>query len=370
MNERVKTKVLLISREQSVFRFFSNLLSDESFDLLRCANPRESEKSMGSLKPAAVLLHVDNQEDMPLILLSRILMKHPAPTLLVSKWPDRIPDITSRGLKMGAVDLVEIPEKPGNISPQQEKRIIRTIHSCTSMKIPPVSYKEIVSVLHDRSYQTDGDEKQTIEYKKDTLFYSGIDIVGLAISTGGPSALSRFIPSLPEAFPPPVLVVQHIIPGFIKNVATRLNNTCAVKVKIAEDREPLSGGTIYFAPDAKHLRAIRRKNGLTARLDDEPSDILFRPSADMMFESLVECCGSRCMGVIMTGMGKDGVEGLRSIKQAGGVTMAQDRQSSAIYGMARIAVDENLIDHIVPLNRMAGEISRIILQSPKDGSDV
>jgi two-component system, chemotaxis family, protein-glutamate methylesterase/glutaminase len=133
-----------------------------------------------------------------------------------------------------------------------------------------------------------------------------------------------------------------------------------VKVKLAEQGEELLPGTVYFAPDKLHLTVKNSKGRLHSHLSPEPSDLLFCPSADILFGSMAAECGPRCIAVIMTGMGHDGVEGIRLIKQSGGKTVAQDRQSSVIYGMARVAVDAKLIDHVVPLPELAGEVYRML----------
>ncbi|HOX29302.1 MAG TPA: CheB methylesterase domain-containing protein, partial [bacterium] len=240
--------------------------------------------------------------------------------------------------------------------PALKKKLVRRIEVCLSKKPSIISWNKAEEVISEYRHTSGRTEHSPSALRTDQK----IEVVGVAISTGGPNALSRFIPTLPQEFSAPVLVVQHIIPGFIEGIVRRLDSVCDVRVKIAEQDEALKEGTVYFAPDRLHLRVKREADDLHADLGSEPSGLLFCPSADVLFNSMAENCGNRCIGVIMTGMGHDGVVGLGAIKKTGGITIAQDRESSAIYGMARVAVDAKIIDSIVPLEKISGELDRFM----------
>ncbi|MFA6448399.1 MAG: chemotaxis protein CheB [bacterium] len=354
-------KILLVSSDAAVFRFFSLLLRDTRYFLIK---PAEGLSALDEIKrsdPAMVFLDIDQLAGARLMDLCMILAESPRPALLVSRDAERTRRIAVKGMGIGAVDLLTIPEGAPSITPDRRERLMGIINTSAALRVSPISYEDALALV-------DGISKEAHVY--DTHQMPGkIEAVGIAISTGGPNALSHLIPALPADFPAPVLVVQHIIPGFIDGIIKRLDHICEVRVKLAEQDEPLESATVYFAPDKLHLKVGVVAGRLCSRLSAEPADLLFCPSADVLFSSMAAACGERCMGVIMTGMGHDGVEGIRQIKKAGGRTVAQDRQSSVIYGMARVAVDAKLIDRVVPLHSLAGEVYKMISEGKQNHSE-
>lgn len=180
-----------------------------------------------------------------------------------------------------------------------------------------------------------------------------IEIVTMAASTGGPEAVRRILAGLSPLFPAPILLVQHIAVGFTAGFATWLDRACALKVKLAIDGESVQAGIVYVAPDNRHLglgpsRAIALSGG--------PPIHNMRPSANHLFRSAA-FIGSRHAAVILTGMGRDGVEGLAAVKAAGGRVIAQDEATSIVYGMPGEARAANLVDHVMPLHAIARQLS-------------
>lgn len=182
-------------------------------------------------------------------------------------------------------------------------------------------------------------------------------VVAVATSTGGPPALQRLLSDLPRDLPVPILIVQHIPPGFTAGLAAWLNSVCATRVKVAEPGLPLEPGTVYLAPDDRHLGASSHR---TVVLLDTPPVGGFRPSATVLFESVAKAFGSSAVGVILTGMGEDGVEGLRAIRAAGGRVIAQDEKSSVIFGMPGAAVAAGLANAVLPLDAIASHLVSLI----------
>jgi two-component system, chemotaxis family, protein-glutamate methylesterase/glutaminase len=183
----------------------------------------------------------------------------------------------------------------------------------------------------------------------------GPKLVVVAVSTGGPAALSRFLPAVPGDTSLAFVVVQHLPAGFTAALAERLDSQCAVRVREAEGGEKPEPGVVLIAPGDRHLDLDADGR---VRVVDGPEVNGVRPSADVTMEAAARVYGRRVIGVIMTGMGRDGVGGLRAIKAAGGVTLAQDQQSCVIYGMPRAAVDAGCVDHVVPLGELADAIKR------------
>lgn len=362
------SKVLVITDDDSLFRLFSLLLKDTEFFFIRPAEGRSIIKEIAHSDPALVLLDVDRAPGTRLLDLCRILVDSPRPVLVVTRNPDSSRQAVAKSLNLGAVDVLNLPASASDLTPTQHQRLIRVMSTSAALCVSPLAFKDIAAALDSVSKKKEDEENIAKLFQAHLEKARNFDVVGVAVSTGGPNALSQFAPSLPAAFPVPILVVQHIIPGFINGIVKRLDDSCEVRVKMAEQDERLELGTVYFAPDKLHLTIEKTDGVLRAHLSGEPSKLLFCPSADVLFESMAENCRERCLGVIMTGMGHDGVEGLRLIKKSGGVTVAQDRHSSAIYGMARVAVDANLVDHVVPLQRMASEVYRLLFGEKPDYS--
>jgi two-component system chemotaxis response regulator CheB len=182
-------------------------------------------------------------------------------------------------------------------------------------------------------------------------------LVAMAASTGGPATLRRILRELPADFGAPILVVQHIARGFVAGFTQWLDKGCQLRVKVAEDGEPLMAQTVYIAPDDLHL-GINGPGRIA--LADTPPISGFRPSATHLFESVARAAGPATTAVVLTGMGNDGLEGLRSLYAAGGRVLAQDRASSVIYGMAQEAVRNQVVDMVLPLDAIAARLTELV----------
>ena len=178
-------------------------------------------------------------------------------------------------------------------------------------------------------------------------------IVALASSTGGPRALQELLAALPSDFPVPILAVQHLARGYAGHLVSALAANCPMRVKLAEHREPLAAGTIYIAPDDYHLGVADRHS---MELSGAPPVEGFRPSATWLFSSVALRFGADAVAVILSGMGQDGVAGLVEIRRAGGLIVAQDETSSAVYGMPCAAAEANLQDFVLPLPAIADQL--------------
>jgi two-component system chemotaxis response regulator CheB len=184
----------------------------------------------------------------------------------------------------------------------------------------------------------------------------GVDVVAIATSTGGPPALQTIVPRLPAGLSSAILVVQHMPPGFTRYLAERLAIRSALPVREAQDGESVAPGHVLIAPAGRHMKLRRRGGDVRVWLDDEPRSALHKPSADVLMRHVAEVYGRRALGVVLTGMGSDGVEGLRAIKAAGGSTLAESEETCVIYGMPKAAQDAGVVDRAIPLDKMADEI--------------
>jgi two-component system chemotaxis response regulator CheB len=181
-------------------------------------------------------------------------------------------------------------------------------------------------------------------------------IVAIGTSTGGPRALQEVLTRLPGKLPCPVIVVQHMPPGFTKSLADRLNSLSELTVKEAEDNDLLVAGTVFVAPGDFHLTIRKEGAGAYISLNKDPAIGGLRPAVDPMMESVSEVFGAKTVGVILTGMGHDGAKGMLAIKRLRGMTIAEDRSTAIVFGMPKAAIEAGAVDSILPLTQVADGI--------------
>lgn len=197
--------------------------------------------------------------------------------------------------------------------------------------------------------------RKIIDRKADPL-----EIIAIGISTGGPNALREVLPKLDKSLPLPILVVQHMPPGFTEEFAKSLDKICALEVSEAKDGDIIKPGRILIAPGSFHLEVEKRPLANVARLSSEEPVNGHRPSVDVLFASVAKHYGGRAMAVIMTGMGRDGAKEIGAIHAMGGITIAQDEESSVVFGMPKVAIEQGHIQHVVALRDMAEKIGTLI----------
>ncbi|HXE57027.1 MAG TPA: CheB methylesterase domain-containing protein, partial [Gemmatimonadales bacterium] len=185
-----------------------------------------------------------------------------------------------------------------------------------------------------------------------------VEVVCVGVSTGGPNALAALLPALPADFPVPVLIVQHMPPLFTKLLADRLSTQSRIPVREASGGEPLTPGTAWLAPGDRHLVVVPDTDGPRLRLTLDPPENSCRPAVDVLFRSVAAVFGGRALGVILTGMGQDGLRGSEEIRRAGGRILAQDQATSVVWGMPGFVASAGLADRVLPLDQIAPEIVR------------
>ena len=188
-----------------------------------------------------------------------------------------------------------------------------------------------------------------------------VDAVVIGISTGGPQALKRLIPQLPETFPVPVAIVMHMPVGYTEMYAAKLNELCQLEVREAAEGDEVRAGRVVLAPAGRHLSLKRDAKGeIVTHLDAKPFNTLHKPAVDVLFQSAAEVYGSRVLGVVMTGMGSDGREGAAWIKSQGGLIFTEAESSCVVYGMPAVVNEAGLSDRSVALDDMARAISEVV----------
>jgi two-component system chemotaxis response regulator CheB len=281
---------------------------------------------------------------------SEIMVKAPTPILLVSSSAsEREVELSLRAMQAGALAVIEKPGTPGTEAFESKRvrlvalakalaevRVVRRWSLPRASLAPPAPSAPVPLAAVPRGRRA--------------------QLVTIAASTGGPAALRQLLGELPADLPVPVLVVQHIASGFVQGLVDWLRPHCAVRVAIAEDGETLRPGTVLFAPDDRHLGIgdDRRSRVLAAPPIDG-----FRPSATYLFRTAAAAYGTAVAAVILTGMGSDGVEGLRAVKAAGGTVIAQDEFTSVVYGMPREATKAGLVDAELPIHQIARRVTTL-----------
>jgi two-component system chemotaxis response regulator CheB len=181
-------------------------------------------------------------------------------------------------------------------------------------------------------------------------------IFAIACSTGGPQALAQILPALPEDFPCPVIIAQHISDGFAGGMVEWLERLCKLPVRLAAEGDLLQAGVIHISPSERHCSVTPGRR--IAFIERVPQDI-YHPSCDMLLASVAEVFGRQAIGLILTGMGRDGAQGIARIRAKGGLTLGQDEPSSIVYGMNRVAIEAGEVQRVLPLDAIAGEMVRL-----------
>ncbi len=336
-------RVLVVDDSLLIRRFVKDILSkDPEFQIVgEAADGAEAIEKIMELSPDVVILDLEMPKKNGIEVIREVMAKKPTRILVFSSHTKEGAEITTTALTSGAVDFVFKPSWShiaSNIS-EFSKMFIEKVKLVARSRIPsPKTQSETETVVEKPS-------KPTIRKEK-------FGIVAIASSTGGPRALTAVIPKLPEDLSVPVVVVQHMPAGFTKSLAERLNKLSKLIVKEGEDGEPVRAGYVYIAPGGIHMRV---KNG-KIELFDGPQVKGVKPAADVLFDSVGREYKKQTLGVVLTGIGDDGTDGARVIKQFGGKIFAESEETALIYGMPKAVVKAGLADKVVPLPQMADEI--------------
>lgn len=306
-------------------------------------NGMEAIKLTKQLKPNLITMDVLMPIMDGLSATKTIMTECPTPIVVISSTTNNaLLNTTYQALNAGALYVLD---KTDYTKASARKYLIDTIRSMSEIKI----IKKRFFTRHPQP---------TLPIKP--FISKAIELVAIGTSVGGPSALNTIFSKLPTDFPVPIVVVQHMTPGFISGFTTWLSKNTPLSVKVADHHELLKAGTIYFAPDANHLTIKRTPNGLLTELTQSLPVSGFRPSATVLLQSVAKICGKHAIGVLLTGMGNDGAQGLLELKQAHGHTLIQDPESAVVFGMAGVAQSLNAVDEVVPLEKIAQYLYSIL----------
>jgi len=309
------------------------------------------------LKPDLVTMDVEMPGRSGLETLAELRKHYPKlPVIMFSTLTERGARVTLEALSLGASDYVAKPSNTGSVEQARAKiqaELIPKIKGLCRRFVPP-------PVLPSVAPRTPAKYPATLK----PALHSRIDVLAIGTSTGGPNALAAVLPLLSKDLPVPVVIVQHMPPLFTRFLAERLDKQCSIRIQEGVAGEPLKPGAAWIAPGDFHMQ-VARVEGHSAQLkmNQDPPENSCRPAVDVLFRSVARTYGPNVLGVVLTGMGSDGVRGSEDIKAAGGQVIVQDEASSVVWGMPGQVAAAGCADGIYPLQEIAGEIERRVQSS-------
>ncbi|MFP4315769.1 MAG: chemotaxis response regulator protein-glutamate methylesterase [Desulfovibrionales bacterium] len=342
--------VLVVDDSAFMRKAISTMLGrDPQIEVVAIArNGEEALEKIRLHNPDVVTMDIEMPKMDGLTALRRVMMESPRPVIMVSSLTSEGAEATLRAMELGAVDF--IPKQLSKVSLE-----IIKIEESLRAKVKAVAHRRFRASAQ-RRFSTASPEVKKKFTKPRVGTRPARDLVGIGVSTGGPPAVQKLLSGLSKDFPVPIVIAQHMPQAFTGPFARRLDAISSLAVKEAENGERLKNGTVYIAPGGQHTRLIQRMSHIAVEISSEPRDALYRPSASVLLHSLAECVGGRGLGLILTGMGNDGLEGIQVLKKRGGRVIAQSDATCVVYGMPKAIVDAGLADEIVDIEDMAAAL--------------
>ncbi|MDF2856179.1 MAG: response regulator receiver modulated CheB methylesterase [Neobacillus sp.] len=340
--------VLVVDDSAFMRRAISQILEkDPQFYVIGIArNGEEAVDKVQRLKPNLVTMDVEMPVMNGLIALENIMNSHPVPVVMLSSLTGEGANVTLQALELGAIDFFLkdnlIKDQIGGEQSQDFLTRLKGIVEAKRPCIPPLS--------------------QEVEVKRKKTSNGQTDLIFIGCSTGGPSALQKILPHFPKDFPIPIVVAQHMPPGFTKPLAERFDNLCELKVIEAQDGQVLTPGTIYIAPSGYQTQFENKQDGtVVLKVDNQMSlQALYKPSVDITLRSAAPIFNDRLLAVILTGMGVDGRDGCGLVKKHHGHVLVEAEDSCIVYGMPKAVVEAGYSDGQYVLSQMFKEIMSIV----------
>ncbi|MFQ5588220.1 MAG: chemotaxis response regulator protein-glutamate methylesterase [Nitrospiria bacterium] len=362
LNDASLIRVLIVDDSIVVRKAVSDALKpDPDIEVVGTAfNGRIALEKIPELKPDILVLdiempHCDGFEVLRAIRGQFTKMR----VIMFSSLTQRGAMQTVKALSLGANDYVLKPSTGTAQCSYSES--VKKVASELTPKIKQFGRKSSFSNSASRSLLKPASNRNPVKLApRHPSRFKPPEIVAIGISTGGPEALARVLPKLSPGFPVPIVIVQHMPPVFTKLLAQRLDRSANIKVMEGEEGMGLEPGAAYFAPGGYHMIVRKTQGRVVLSINQAPPENSCRPAADVLFRSVAEVYGGHVLGVIMTGMGRDGLEGSRLMRQKGASILAQDEASSVVWGMPSSVVEEGLADQVLPLNELAGSIERCV----------
>jgi two-component system chemotaxis response regulator CheB len=338
-----KVRVLVVDDSALMRQMLSAMLAeDPEIEVVGSApDPHYAREKIKALNPDVVTLDVEMPRMDGLSFLEKIMTLRPMPVVMISSLTQKGADATLQALELGAVDFVAKPQSDlENRLSSKQGEICEKVKAAARAR---VTAREATDYSKERAA------------RPRTGYSSTERIVAIGASTGGVEALREVICRMP-ADSPAIIMTQHMPEKFTRSFADRLNGLAAMTVKEAADGDRVMPGHAYLAPGDRHLELVRSGADYRCRLTDAPPVSGHRPSVDVLFRSVAKSAGKNAIGVILTGMGKDGADGLLELRDAGGLTLGQDEASCVVYGMPKVAFERGAVMKQLPLSKIADGI--------------
>jgi two-component system chemotaxis response regulator CheB len=349
-----KIRTLVVDDSVVIRRLLSDCLTgDAEIEVVAAASGRIALAKIPQINPDVVTLDVEMPDMNGLETLVEIRKLYPKlPVIMFSTLTERGGAATLDALSLGANDYVTKPANAGSVTIALQRvrddliPKIKALSGRAPGPVAPAAARVTPITTPPRRGAAPGRQEL-------------IDVVAIGVSTGGPNALAAMFPDLPAELPTPIVIVQHMPPLFTRLLAERLDARSGLAVREGTERGTLRPGEAWIAPGGRHMTVAHTLGGGgEIRLGDGPPENSCRPAVDVLFRSVVAAYGPRVLGVVLTGMGQDGLRGCERIREAGGQVIVQDEASSVVWGMPGFVARAGLADAILPLESISGEIVR------------
>lgn len=364
MSNPAKTKVLIVDDSAVVRKLLTGVINaDPGLEVVGTAvDAYMAREKIKLLKPDVLTLDVEMPKMDGITFLANLMRLHPMPVVMVSTLTEKGAAVTLDALNYGAVDFVCKPKLDiTNTFGDYAESLVAKIKMAARARVRPYKTKQTAAVLEAGSriparYSID---EVMPENSRPRNFKTTDKLIAIGASTGGTEAIREVLETFP-ADVPGIVIAQHIPASFSKAFADRVNSHCAITVSEARDGEMILPGHAYIAPGDRHLMVVRDGARWRCRLSDEVPVNRHKPSVDVLFRSVAVNAGINAIGIILTGMGKDGAQGLKDMADSGAHTIAQDEASSVVWGMPGAAVEIGACKEVLPLNRVSQRVLNVL----------
>lgn len=345
-------KVLIVDDSAFMRSLITNLISENPrFQVVSTAkNGLEAVDQTRQYKPDVITMDIEMPEMNGLQALEIIMKDQPTPVIMLSSLTRAGADETIKALELGAIDFIKKPSDPTSLNFHKIKSLLyeRLEVAVATKKGSNTLIKTTIKRVPQQNHSTTS-----------TNFNQ---IVALGTSTGGPKSLSQVLTMLPDSFPAPILIVQHMPPNFTKSLATSLNAISHINVIEAENNLFIQKGTAYIAPGGYHMTLQKdAEKGFFLHIHKGEPRAGHRPSVDTLFESLIPFTELKKYVILMTGMGSDGAKGMLALKSSGALsTIAESEETCVVFGMPKAAIDLNCVNHILPNQQIAAKLVEVV----------
>jgi len=347
-----KIRVLIVDDSSIMRNLLTKLLSAEpDIEVVGTApDPYIAREKLVKLKPDVMTLDIEMPRMNGIEFLEKVMEHFPTRTIMISSLSKRGSEIAMKAFELGAVDVLEKPTviDPAHLNSMGED-IIARVRAAAEAKIKKIDATEV----RFRASRTHLDLERLKILVQD-------QVLAIAASTGGVEALVTLFSHMPSVIPA-ILVVQHMPAIFTKALASRLQKLCPFEVKEAEAGDEVRAGRVLIAPGNYHMEVLGRNGVYVVKLHQQPPLHNVRPSADYLFQSVAKCVGSNAVGVVLTGMGKDGSQGLAAMKETGSFNLAQNEATCVVFGMPKAAISAGAIHRVVGIEDIAQEVMEYYL---------